>query len=209
MSKRINHSHTYLYSIFYLMCACHHESKTRNVLLKVSFQEYWLAIMLVDGRGDRLPDSGTKGVSWGWGKRRSGGGFALTARHMEGCRFPSDRENGILNAYLRCYRWRSQRQRILYKAFWKAPLIFHQNCVYARKQTKKEVCSLNPPRSLSLTHTHICSVLYFWSLFTHSFFHFTVSPTSPSPTLDFCSLVITILPTALANQTMIWVFTLG
>lgn len=108
---------------------------------------------------------------------------------MEGCRFSPDRENGILNAYLRCYRWRSQRQRILYKAFWKASLIFHQNCVYTRKQTKKEVCCLNPPRSLSLTHTHICSVLYFWSPFTHSFFfHFTVSPTSPIPTLHFCSL---------------------
>lgn len=110
------------------------------------------------------------------GKGRCGGGFTLTARHMEGCRFPPDRANGILNAYLRCYRWRSQRQRILYKVFWKAPLIFHQNCVYTRKQTKKEVCRLNPPRSLSLTHTSaLCSILLiplqspFFSLycFTH------------------------------------------
>lgn len=108
-----------------------------------------------DGWGGRLPDCGTKGVSRGWGgKGRGGGGCALTAPHMEGCRFPPDRESGILNAYLRCYRWRSQRQRILYKAFWKAPLIFHQNCVYTRKQTKKEVCRLNPPSSFSLTRTH-------------------------------------------------------
>lgn len=110
--------------------------------------------MQADGWGGRLPDCGTKGVSRGWGEGAGGGGCALTARHMEGCRFPPDRESGILNAYLRCYRWRSQRQRILYKAFWKAPLIFHQNCVYTRKQTKKEVCRLNPPCSFSLTHAH-------------------------------------------------------
>ena len=108
--------------------------------------------------------AGLKVCHGGGGRGRAGGGFALTARHMEGCRFPPDRESGILNAYLRCYRWRSQRQRILYKAFWKAPLIFHQNCVYTRKQTKKEVCRLNPPCSLSLSHTHththlLCSVL--------------------------------------------------
>ena len=147
-----------------------------------------------DGWGGRLPDCGTKGVSRGWGEGAGGGGCALTARHMEGCRFPPDRESGILNAYLRCYRWRSQRQRILYKAFWKAPLIFHQNCVYTRKQTKKEVCRLNPPCSFSLTHahththTHTCSVLYFWSLFTHSSFLFTVSPPPAQPGTTFCSL---------------------
>lgn len=125
------------------------------------------------------------------GKRRGGGGFALTARHMEGCWFPPDRENGILNAYLRCYRWRSQRQRILYKAFWKAPLIFHQNCVYTRKQTKKEVCCLNPLCSFSLTHTHTSALFYTSDPFSLTlFFHFTVSPTSPSPTLHFCSLTL-------------------
>lgn len=114
---------------------------------------------VADGWGGRLPDCGSKGVSWGWGKGRGGAGCALTARHLEGCWFPYDRESGILNAYLRCYRWRSQRQRILYKAFWKAPLIFHQNCVYTRKQTKKEVCRLNPPAvSHSLTHL-LCSIL--------------------------------------------------
>lgn len=98
--------------------------------------------------------AGLKVCHVGGGRGRGGGGFALTARHMEGCRFSPDRDSGIVNAYLRCYRWRSQRQRILYKAFWKAPLIFHQNCIYARKQTKKEVCRLNPPYSLSLTHSH-------------------------------------------------------
>lgn len=57
-----------------------------------------------------------------------------------------------------------------YKTFWKAPLIFHQNCVYARKQTKKEVCRRNPPWSLSLTQTQTCSLVRFnFSLyyFTH------------------------------------------
>lgn len=103
-----------------------------------------------------LPVCGTQGVSRGRGR----GEAALTARHMEGCRFSEDRKSGILNAYLRCYRWRSQRQRILYKVFWKAALIFNQNCVYTRKQTKKEVCRLNPHCSLSLTHSHTCFVLY-------------------------------------------------
>lgn len=136
--------------------------------------------------------AGLKVCHVGGGRGRGGGGFALTARHMEGCRFSPDRDSGIVNAYLRCYRWRSQRQRILYKAFWKAPLIFHQNCIYTRKQTKKEVCRLNPPYSLSLTHshthaqTHICSFPDFWSLFTQSSFLSIVSP--PWTSATFCSL---------------------
>lgn len=127
------------YSIFYLMWACHHESKTRDVLWKVSSQECWLTIRYCRWIGGAAGSQtvGLKVCHGGGGRGRGGGGFALTARHMEGCRFPPDRENGILNAYLRCYRWRSQRQRILYKAFWKAPLIFHQNCVYTRKTNKK------------------------------------------------------------------------
>lgn len=56
------------YSIFYLMCACHHKSQTRNVLWKVSLPECWLMIRWVDRWGGRLPDCGTKGVSCGWGK---------------------------------------------------------------------------------------------------------------------------------------------
>lgn len=98
---------------------------------------------------------------WAGSVGGGGNGFTLTAEHMEGCRFPRD---SILNVYLRCYRWRSQRQKILYKAFWKAQLIFHQICIYTRKQTKKEVCHLNPPCSLSLTQTQSGSILYFWSV---------------------------------------------
>lgn len=182
-----------LYFIFNLMRACQHKGKTSGVLWK----SFFAAALAGDWGGgwDGAAGSQTAGLKvchggvGGWGKGRGGGGSALTARHMEGCRFPPDRENGILNAYLRCYRWRSQRQRILYKAFWKAPLIFHQNCVYTRKQTKKEVCRLNPPCSLSLTHTHLlCSILliplhsFFFSLyrFTHK----------PSPNTTFCSCVL-------------------
>lgn len=160
-----------------MCCVCHHETARPEIWEKFHW-ERWLMVGSVDRWGGRLPDSGSKGVSGGRGG--GGGGFSLTARHMEGYRLPPDGENGILNAYLRCYRWRSQRQRILYTAFWKAPLIFHQNCVYTRKQTKKEVCRLNPPCRLSLTRVHICSVLHFWSHFSHCCSLPTASPPRPA-----------------------------
>lgn len=122
-----------------------------------------------------------RGVQEGAGSGGGGGsGFALTAQHTESCRFPRD---SIPNAYLRCYRWRSQRQRVPYKTFWKAPLIFHQNCVYARKQTKKEVCRLNPPWSLSLTQTQTCSLL----CFNFSPYCFTLKPNLGFIFPTFCS----------------------
>lgn len=94
---------------------------------------------------------------------KGGGDREPAAQPSQGCWFPADRQSSILNAYRRCCRWRSRRQRSFYQAVGKAPLIFHQNHVYARKQTKKEVCRLNLPCSLSVTHTHVCSRLLIFS----------------------------------------------
>lgn len=94
---------------------------------------------------------------------KGGGDREPAAQPSQGCWFPADRQSSILNAYRRCCRWRSRRQRSFYQAVGKAPLIFHQNHVYARKQTKKEVCLLNLPCSLSVTHTHVCSRLLIFS----------------------------------------------
>lgn len=41
-----------------------------------------------------------------------------------------------------------------------AALIFHQNCVYTRKQTRKEVCCLNPPPAVSLSLTRFILLIF-------------------------------------------------
>lgn len=129
---------------------------------QLSSKHLLFAVSLLPSR--RAGAARGRGVGAGlWRRVKGGGDREQAAQPSQGCWFPAGRQHSIRNADRRCCRWRSGRQRSRYEAVRKPALIFHQHHVYARKQTKKEVCRLNLPCSLSVTHTHVCSPLLIFS----------------------------------------------